>query len=110
MTTVIINIDIVGFHLYKNAPEKVSFLKNKHRHIFNIKAGFKVTNLDREKEIFIEGEEIENYLYESFGNPCQFEEMSCEMIASEILEFSKDNDCIWVEVLEDGKGGAKVEL
>ena len=109
-TQVIINTEVIGFHNYPNAPEKVLFLRNKHRHIFTIKAGFEVQNLDREKEIYMLQNDIEDYLYEAFGNPCQFEQMSCEMIAKEVIEFCEPDNCKWVEVLEDNKGGARVEL
>ena len=32
------------------------------------------------------------------------------MIAEEILEFAQEDGCVWVEVFEDGKGGARVDL
>ncbi|HHX67771.1 MAG TPA: hypothetical protein GX708_06915 [Gallicola sp.] len=109
-TQVIINTEVIGFHNYPNAPEKVLFLRNKHRHIFTIKAGFEVQILDREKEIYILQNDIEDYLYKVYGNPCNFNEMSCEMIAKEVIEFCEPDNCKWVEVLEDNKGGARVEL
>lgn len=105
-TFVIINFDIVGFHRYPDAPEQVSFLRNNHRHIFQIAVSYKVKGLDREKEIFIQQKQVEDYLYESYGNPCQFKAMSCEMIAKDILEFSLEDGAVQVIVLEDGKGGA----
>jgi len=49
-------------------------------------------------------------LNESFGFPCQFGAMSCEMIAKEILEFASDDQMIWCEVWEEETGGARVEL
>ena len=108
--TVIIKFNIDGFHNYPNAPEQVNFLFFKHRHTFQIKAGYKVIDLNREREIFICRDEVINYLNESFGVPCEFGAMSCEMIANEILEFSKDDGMIWCEVWEEETGGARVEL
>ena len=108
--TVIVDFEIEGFHHYPDAPENVDFLKNNHRHLFQIRAGFKVSKTNREKEIFTVEGEIKNYLNEAFGYPCVFEAMSCEDIANEILDFSQEDGCIWVEVFEDGKGGAKAEL
>ena len=32
------------------------------------------------------------------------------MIASDLLEYIKPDNGIWVEVFEDGKGGARVDL
>lgn len=109
-STVITDFEVEGFHFYPNAPEKVSFLKSRHRHLFRIKVYYKVTDLDREKEIFIQQDYLKQYLNESYGTPCEFENMSCEMIAKEMLEFSVDDGAYKVEVFEDGKGGASVEL
>jgi hypothetical protein len=108
--TVIIQFNIEGFHLYKGAPSEVSFLENKHRHTFIVKAGYLVNHLDREREIFICRDEIKDYLIESYGYPCQFEGMSCEMIAKEILEFAQEDGMVWCEVWEEETGGARVEL
>lgn len=108
--TVIIRFDIEGFHFYEGAPTEVSFLEHWHRHTFTIKAGYTVTDLNREREIFICRDEIKEYLTEAYGSPCQFGGMSCEMIAAEILEFAKEDGMIWCEVWEELTGGARVEL
>lgn len=107
---VIISFEIEGFHAYKNAPEIVSFLSNIHRHTFKIKCGYSVNELDREKEIFIERNYIKEYLNESYGNPCEFNNMSCEMIAKEILEYGQPENMAWCEVWEEKTGGARIEL
>jgi len=109
-TFVKLDFDVVGFHQYINAPKQVEFLKYNHRHDFNIKVKYLVTDLDREKEIFIQTDFLKEYLYESYGNPCQFNGMSCEMIAKEIFEFGKIDGIVSVEVLEDNRGGAIVEI
>ena len=108
--TVILDFDVEGYHFYPNAPKQVSFLENNHRHLFQIRVGYKVSFLNREKEIFIQQDFLKGYLYESYGSPCNFENMSCEMIAQDLLEFIVEDGGIWVEVFEDGKGGAKVQL
>ena len=102
---VILDFDIEGYHCYPSAPRAVDFLSHKHRHLFRIKCGLGVTHNDRDKEIFIEQDKIKTFLNDKYGRPCNFNTKSCEMIAEEILE--KFN-CKWVEVLEDGRGGAKV--
>lgn len=109
-TFVKLDFDVIGFHQYEKAPKEVEFLKYNHRHDFNIKVKYQVINLDREKEIFIQTEEIKDYLHSAYGNPCQFNNMSCEMIAKEILQYGEIDGMVSVEVLEDGKGGAIVEL
>lgn len=110
MTTVLAQIFINGFHNYPNAPNKVKFLSLNHRHTFKIICAYKVINLNREREIFMCSDEIKDYLFEAYGTPCQFGSMSCEMIASEILEFGKDDGMVWVEVWEEETGGARVEI
>lgn len=107
---VIIQIEVEGFHFYKDAPKEVIFLENNHRHTFIIKAAYLVKDFNREKEIFICRDEVKNYLKETYGDPCKFEGMSCEMIAKEILQFGFDDGMIWVEVWEEKTGGAKVEI
>ncbi len=107
---VIIQIEIEGFHNYPDAPQKVKFLSNNHRHNFIIKCGYEVNDLNRAKEIFIQREYIKDYLIESFGYPCQFEAMSCEMIAKEIIEFSLEDGMKWCEVWEEQTGGARIEI
>ncbi len=108
--TVIIKIQVEGFHNYPNAPKGVEFLSLNHRHTFIIKVGYKVVNLNREVEIFMCRDEVKEYLNEAYGSPCEFNSMSCEMIANEILEFGKDDGMIWCEVWEENTGGARVEL
>jgi len=110
ITKVITQIKIEGFHYYPNAPKEVSFLSDKHRHTFTIKCAYKVKDLNREKEIFICRDEVNEYLNETFGNPCQFGSMSCEMIALEVLEFGQDDGMVSCEVWEEETGGAIVEL
>lgn len=107
---VIIKFCIPGFHYYPEAPTEVSFLQHRHRHTFNIECGYKVIDLDREKEIFIYRDIVIEYLTESYGYPCEFKNMSCEMIAKEILEFGIDDGMIWAEVREEETGGARVSI
>lgn len=107
--TVIVDFDIVGFHHYPGAPEKVDFLSHNHRHLFRIRAGYTVKDLNREKEIFIQQDVLTEYLIETYGYPCVFDAMSCEMIASDLLSFGQEDGLVWVEVFEDGRGGARVE-
>ena len=108
--TVIIQFEIEGFHHYPNAPKEVEFLSYNHRHTFKIKCGYQVEDLNREKEIFICRDIVKKYLLKSYGYPCQFKNMSCEMIAQEILEQHDEDDMIFCEVWEEETGGAKVEL
>lgn len=107
---VLISFDVEGFHLYPNAPKQVDFLSYKHRHTFKVTCSYLVSDLNREKEIFIQRDEIKFYLQESYGSPCDFENMSCEMIAKEIIDFAKEDGMIWCEVWEEQTGGARIEI
>lgn len=104
-TLVITDQDVIGFHQWTNAIDEVKFLSHKHRHIFRIRCAFEVGHDDREIEIFLKEDEIRRHL-RRYGTPCHFFDMSCEMIAKEILE---QFDAEWVEVFEDNRGGARVE-
>jgi hypothetical protein len=108
--TVITQLDVEGFHCYPNAPQKVEFLSFNHRHTFTVKIGYRVTDSNREKEIFLCRDEVKEYLHEAYGMPCKFGAMSCEMIAEEVLQFGKTDGIVWVEVWEESTGGARVEL
>lgn len=107
--TVIIQFKIPGFHNYPNAPEEVDFLSYPHRHTFTIKAGFGVDDLNREKEIFLETAKIEKYLIEKYGLPCIFGDMSCEMIALNIMGEFNSYNMTFCEVWEEETGGARIE-
>jgi hypothetical protein len=101
---VILDFDVVGFHRWPGAPSEVAFLRHEHRHLFRIRIGICVTNLDREVEIFMEEDALRAHLASAYGQPCRFAARSCEHIATELLSFSGAE---WVEVLEDGCGGAR---
>lgn len=105
MILVLTKNNVEGYHKYEDAPESVAFLKDKHRHIFEITCQFEVSHEDRQIEIIMQQWEIEKYLCEKYGSPCEFGSMSCESIARELLEHFNAYE---VKVLEDGAGGAIV--
>ena len=109
-STVELAFTVEGFHNYPNAPDKVKFLSHNHRHSFDVKCGYEVKDLNREKEIFLCREKVIKYIYETYKNPCRFNNMSCEMIAKEILIFGLKDNMIWCSVWEEKTGGAKVEI
>ena len=106
---VVLDFEIVGFHFWPEAIPQVDFLKYPHRHIFQIRVHIEVKHNNRQKEIFIETEKLQNYISNVFGTPANFENMSCEAIAEHILEYGSSYDYTKVEVYEDGKGGAIVQ-
>lgn len=98
---------IEGYHFYPDPPKEVEFLKYPHRHIFDIRCQFEVTDSNREIEIFIQQSEIYKLISKHFGAPADFEDLSCEMIGEWIM-YEFDN-CVEVQVLEDGYGGAVIQ-
>lgn len=96
--------EIQGFHFYPDAPSGVGYLSNVHRHVFVIKARAQVSHNEREIEIITEQNVIEGKLEEKYGRPCVFGSMSCESIAELLL--NELPELSYVEVLEDGYGGA----
>jgi hypothetical protein len=109
---VIVTLQVEGIHRWKNALEKepqVSFLAHPHRHIFHIAAAALVSHGDREVEIIKLKRAIEEYLkinyFSSSLNLHHFGDMSCEMIANDLLEAFNLDNC---KVLEDNENGAMV--
>lgn len=98
--------EIEGVHYWKDAKPPVEYLKNRHRHNFVIKCKFLVKHDDRDLEIIIQQNLINNYIEDKYGLPAMFGGMSCEMIAKDIVTYFKE--CVCCTVLEDGYGGAQV--
>lgn len=96
--------EIQGFHYYPTAPSSVGYLSNVHRHIFVVRCKAEVSHNEREIEIITQQDKIEQTLKKDFGYPCEFGAMSCESIAQHLLERMPELN--YVEVLEDGYGGA----
>lgn len=103
-------LSIEGIHRWKECPiEEVDYLKNYHRHQFNIIAYTYVGHKDREIEFIQLAHNIKTYLneryFDSKYNCCFFDDRSCEMLADELV---KRFDLFEVEVNEDGEGGSIV--
>lgn len=92
-----------GLHQWKSCPlEQVSFLKDKHRHIFYATCIKEVSHNDRDIEIIMFKRELEEYMKskgKDLGNS------SCEDMAQDILTTF---NCHSVEILEDNENGAVI--
>lgn len=109
-TAIVINAIIAGFHNWPEAPGEVDFLRYRHRHIFHIRCEKVVSHLDRDIEIILFKNSVLKYIEFKYlstgGHPSiEFGSMSCEMIATELLNQFQLISC---EVLEDNENGAKV--
>lgn len=95
---------IEGFHYWEDAVDECKYLSSKHRHLFSVRCWFSVQHNDREIEINTKQTEILNLFRNTFGEPCDFGNRSCEDIAEWLLGIEPQLNRI--EVLEDGYGGA----
>lgn len=119
MTTIIIKFQLEGFHNFPRAKElfpAVSFLSDRHRHIFFFECEKEVFHDDRDVEFIMFKREVQSYLIEKYGTlnnddvpsflyPLEFGSMSCEMIARELLD---KFDLITCSVFEDNENGSKI--
>lgn len=115
-TNIIVKIQVEGFHCWENAAKffpEVSFLSERHRHIFHITVKKEVSHSDRDIEIILFKRKITEYLYKNYGcgndidlyKWCEFKNLSCEMIAEILL---KHFDLSYCSVIEDNENGSEV--
>jgi len=112
-TKIVVRLQIEGLHCWPNAENvfpEVGFLADPHRHIFFIELKKKVYHDDRNIEFIMFKRDVQDYLYKKYYNAdkrCHyFSNMSCEMIAKELL---REFDCDFVSVFEDNENGAEVD-
>lgn len=103
-TNIIINLQHEAVHQWSGCDlEEVLFLKFPHRHIFHICCKKEVTHDDRDVEIILLKRKVKKYLEDMY--PKTFGDMSCEMIAKELVNIFELEYC---SVLEDNENGAEV--
>ena len=117
-SSIIIRFQLEGFHNFPKAIElfpEVSFLSERHRHIFHFECKKQVFHDDRDVEFILFKREVQSYLIDKYGSSygdnhppfsyyCEFGPMSCEMIARDLLE---KFDLESASVFEDGENGAE---
>ncbi len=103
---VIMKLEFEAVHNWPDCPfDDVSFLRNKHRHIFKVTCKAPVHHDDRDIEFIVYKRKIEQYLRSKYDKK-DIGAMSCEMICNDLLlTFPK---LIYVCVEEDGENGAEV--
>ena len=105
-----------GFHNWKDAGKHSTegYLSNNHRHIFHFKISAEVGGDNREIEFISMGRVIKSLIQAKFANEddyCVFGEMSCEMIANEVIPMMQEkygNRTYMVDVSEDGENGCVI--
>lgn len=99
--SIVIQLQIEGFHRWISAPAEMAFLRAKHRHIFWITCKKEVRHENRAIEFILAKRTIKK----QYPEPFDFGGDSCEAIARDLLNlFGFDS----VVVLEDGENGAEV--
>lgn len=110
-TTIYSRLNVEGLHQWGNCPiDEVLYLKLLHRHNFEIIAYANTTHNDRDIEFIEFKHKIDKYLKDKYFDEIykclNFGNMSCEMIATELIEYF---DLVKCEVNEDRENGAIVE-
>ncbi len=109
-TVVFCTLQVEGTHCWADCPlVEVDYLRDLHRHVFWIKAYIEVFHDDRDVEFIQLKHRIQDYLLDRYYDTSlrlhEFGKMSCEMIASELIE---EFDLCQCEVNEDNENGAIV--
>ena len=94
-----------GFHCWPNAPEEVSFLRDRHRHLFHVKVSWLVSHADRDLEFFIQQKKVRKLIDEKLKDPSTAN-YSCEHWAEYLYTACGASE---VTVSEDGENGATVK-
>lgn len=113
---VIVTNNFKGYHKYSNAPDDVAFLRNVHRHVFNVKTTIDVSHNERDIEFFQLQNSIEHFVQDTFAYSSQYIAgiyiLSCESLAEAIVNHLRKiypERHVRVEVWEDNENGAIVE-
>lgn len=117
MTTIQVRTKFEGVHCYPDAPEKVAYLRQPHRHIFGVCVEVEVFHEDRELEFIILKHMVDGWIdgLNAKDGCAECGAMSCEHMATMIWSYLKQrvgrsDERFWkVTVDEDGENGASVE-
>lgn len=113
-TNIFVSLQIIGIHCWpdaKNVLPEVGYLSEIHLHKFFIEIEKKVENGDNDRnvELIMFERELQNYYKRNFYNDqikcCDFKNMSCELIALDLLDAYNLES---VKVTEDDNWGARV--
>jgi hypothetical protein len=116
-STVVVKHLVEGVHHWPDAPDEVSFLRDKHRHVFHTIAHVSTIS-DREVEFFLLKKDVQLFFEESFSfalgliTHYDFGSSSCESLASRLFQYLKEKgyNVIKTEIWEDGENGAIVTI
>lgn len=98
-----------GFHCWPAAPDSRAYLRERHRHLFHVRADALVSHDDRD----IEFHDLSDMLREWWGHgDRQCGDRSCEALARELAGYLLERGVTvtTAEVAEDGECGAVVTI
>jgi hypothetical protein len=101
--------EFVGWHVWKDAPQDVNYLAERHRHLFKCKVQIEVSHNDREIEFIT----LKNECSEMIPAMSILDVGSCEMVAEWIygrLKHMYPGRSMKIAISEDGENGATVEF
>jgi len=98
-----------AFHSWAEAPEGVTFLKNKHRHLFKCKVWVEVEHNDRDIEFILLKRDCERLVNKLTKNNVGSCEMLAELFLKQLSQKYKGRGMM-AEVSEDGENGALIEM
>lgn len=118
MKTVYAKVSFEGIHCWPDAPDEVMYLRNSHRHIFNVKAFVEVSQNNREIEFIMLGH-ILNAMFKGLASGdtngvWNMGTMSCEDVAEMVISHIRYklgllcDTYVAVRVDEDGENGCIV--
>ena len=119
MNTINVRTCFEGLHCWPDAPEQVGFLRNLHRHVFNIEVTIKVGRRDRDVEFFMLKAEIDANLscvggtyHQNMPSLRDLGSASCEMLATNLanhLTVDRGYTVLKVVVREDDENAGIFE-
>lgn len=114
MRRVVAKTSYEGVHCWPEAPEEVKYLRDPHRHIFEVVVEVQVSHNDREVEFIMLKHKINKWLdaHKDKNGVWQMDRMSCEQVAERLIELLESEygrgRWIAVSVYEDGENGCTV--
>lgn len=102
-----VKVVVEGFHCWPAAPEEVSFLRNKHRHLFVVRASVQQFQDDRDVEFFI----LQRQVRAAIDSFAWASSTSCEILGLYLkrgLERDYPGRLVKVSVHEDDENGCEL--
>jgi hypothetical protein len=114
--SILVKTQLEALHKWASIPSEhpSQYLKNSHRHLFQIELRFHVTHSDRDIEFIAFKQKVDYFLQNYFMRDTQsglvnLQSFSCEMLGNLLIQNYQPDGCYWVQILEDGEMGSIVE-